>query len=132
MRGRLFIVLAVGALTSAPLFAHHGAAAFENGKPVTLKGTVKLWTYSNPHLLLTLDVKVDDGKVVEWIVETQAPNIMYPAGYRKDSFKSGDEVTVVADPVKNGLPIGRIRTVTLASGWTLGGTESTPIPPAGK
>ena len=132
MRGRLFIVLAVGVLMSAPLFAHHGSAAFENGKTVTLKGTVKLWTYMNPHCLLTLDVKGDDGNVVQWIVETQAPNIMYPAGYRKDSFKFGDEVTVVVDPVKNGLPIGRIRTATLASGWTLGGIESTPIPPPGK
>ena len=132
MRGKLFFVLAVGTLMSAPLFAHHGSAAFENGKPVTLKGIVKGWTYQNPHCLLTLDVKGDDGTVVQWIVETQAPNIMYPAGYRKDSFKFGDGVTVVADPVKNGLPIGRIRTVTTASGWTLGGIESTPIPPAGK
>src|SRR5437588_696737 len=101
MRGKLFFVLVVGALMSAPLFAHHGSAAFENGKPVTLKGIVKGWTYQNPHCLLTLDVKGDDGTVVQWIVETQAPNIMYPAGYRKDSFKFGDGVTVVADPVKN-------------------------------
>jgi len=130
MRGRLAIVLAL--LMSAPLLAHHGSAAFENGKTVTLKGTVKSWTYMNPHCLLTFDVKGDDGKVVQWIVETQAPGIMYPAGYRKDSFKAGDEVTVEANPVKNGLPIGRIVHVLTASGWTLGGINDTAIPPKGK
>ena len=130
MRGRLAIVLAL--LTSAPLLAHHGSAAFENGKTVTLKGIVKSWTYMNPHCLLAFDVKGDDGKVVQWIVETQAPGIMYPAGYRKDSFKAGDEVTVEANPVKNGRPIGRIVHVLTASGWTLGGINDTAIPPKAK
>ena len=129
MSGRLVIVLAMGVALSIPLSAHHGSAVFENGKTVTLRGTVKSWTYANPHCLLTFDVTGDEGKVVQWIVETQAPGIMYPAGYRKDSFKFGDEVTVVANPVKNGLPIGRIVTVVTASGWTLGGINDTAIPP---
>jgi hypothetical protein len=117
---------------SVPLFAHHGGAAFDIGKSVTLKGTVTQWVYSNPHLLLTLDVKGEDGTVVRWLVETQAPNIMYPAGYRKDSFKPGDEVTLTVEPVKNGRPIGRIQKVVLANGTTLGGINSVPIPPAGR
>jgi len=132
MRGRLVIVLAVGVLLSVPLFAHHGGAAFDIGKSVTLTGTVTQWVYSNPHLLLTLDVKGEDGTVVKWLVETQAPGIMYPAGYRKDSFKPGDEVTVTVEPVKNGRPIGRIQKVVLANGTTLGGINSVPIPPAGR
>jgi hypothetical protein len=131
MRGRL-VVTVLTVLMSTPLLAHHGSAAFESGKTATLKGTVKSWTYLNPHCLLTLDVKGDDGKVVQWIVETQAPGIMYPAGYRKDSFKAGDEVTVVANTVKNGLPIGRIVSVVTASGWTLGGINDTAIPPKDK
>ncbi len=132
MRGRLVIVLAVEVVMSAPLFAHHGSAAFDNGKAAILKGTVAQWVYSNPHCLLTVDVKGEDGTVVRWIAETQAPSIMYPAGYRKDSFKVGDQVTVNVEPVKNGLPIGRIREVVLADGTTLGGTNSVPIPPKGQ
>jgi hypothetical protein len=132
MRGTLVIVLAVGVLTSAPLFAHHGSAAFDNGKTAILKGTVAQWVYSNPHCLLTVDVKGEDGTVVRWIAETQAPNIMFPAGYRKDSFKVGDEVTVSVEPVKNGLPIGRIREVVLANGTTLGGIGSVPTLPKGQ
>ena len=132
MRGALVIAVAVATFMSASLSAHHGSAAFDNGKVVMLKGAVVQWVYSNPHCLLTLDVKGDDGTVVRWIVETQAPNVMYPAGYRKDSFNVGDEITVNAEPVKNGRPIGRIREVTLADGTTLGGIGSVPVPPKAK
>ena len=56
--------------------------------------------YSNPHCLLKLEVKGEDGKVVQWIAEGQAPNVIFPGGYRKDSFKAGDQVTVTVEPVK--------------------------------
>ena len=82
---------------------------------------MKEWLYSNPHCLLKLDVKDESGKVVPWIAETQAPAVMYPAGYRKDSFKPGDEVTVTVDRAKSGQPVGRIRQVILANGTKLGG-----------
>jgi hypothetical protein len=131
MRGTLVIAAAVG-IMSASLSAHHGSAAFDNGKVVILKGAVVQWVYSNPHCLLTFDVKGDDGTMVRWIAETQAPNVVYPAGYRKDSFKVGDEVTVNVEPVKNGRPIGRIREVVLTDGTTLGGVGSVPIPPKDK
>jgi hypothetical protein len=132
MRGSLVIATAVGMFMSAALSAHHGSAAFDNGKVVILKGAVVQWVYSNPHCLLTFDVKGDDGTVVRWIAETQAPNVVYPAGYRKDTFKVGDEETVNVEPVKNGRPIGRIREVVLTDGTTLGGVGSVPIPPKDK
>ena len=84
-----------------PGAAHHGAAAYEVGKKVVLKGTVKQWIYSNPHCLLTLEVTGEDGQVVQWIVEGQAPNVVFPAGYRKDTFTFGDKVTITVEPVKN-------------------------------
>jgi len=115
------VTIAFGALAPGPLFAHHGSAAFDSGKTLTLKGSVKEWLYSNPHCLLKLDVKDENGKVVPWIAETQAPAVMYPSGYRKDSFKPGDEVTVTVEPVKSGQPFGRIRQVTLANGTKLNG-----------
>jgi hypothetical protein len=121
MRSRLVVfALAVGLLMSVPLVAHHGSAAFDIGKRVTLKGTVKEWTYLNPHCLLTLVVTGDDGRVVQWVAETQAPNVVFPAGYRKDSFKPGDQVTILLEPVKNGRPIGRILQAVLANGKSLG------------
>ena len=122
-------VAALGLLISVPVSAHHGAAAFDVGKRVVLKGTVAGWVYSNPHCLLSLDVMGEDGKVVRWIAEGQAPNVVYPVGYRKDSFNFGDQVTVTVEPVKNGRPMGRILAAVLADGTTLGVANSSGAPP---
>ncbi len=106
------------------LYAHHGSAAFDTGKTVVLKGVVKEWLYSNPHCLLRLEVTDADGKVVLWIAEGQAPNTIFPAGYRKDSFKAGDQVTITVEPVKENLPMGRILQAVLADGKVLGRASS--------
>jgi Family of unknown function (DUF6152) len=126
MRTALLVlfVAAVGGFATVPLSAHHGAAAYDVGKKVVLKGTVKEWIYSNPHCLLTLEVTGEDGQVVRWIVEGQAPNVVFPAGYRKDTFTFGDQVTVTVEPVKNGRPMGRILSAITADGKTLGAANS--------
>lgn len=129
MSGRPVVVLAFVVALSMPLLAHHGAAAFDTGKKVVLKGTVKEWVYSNPHCLLRLEVMGDDGKVVSWVAEGQAPNVIFPAGYRKDSFKAGDQVTITVEPVKNGQPLGRILQAVLADGKTLGVASSAGAAP---
>jgi hypothetical protein len=117
----ILFALTVGVLTVLPLFAHHGGASILSGKTATLKGTVKAWLWSNPHCLLTFDVKGEDGKVVEWVGETQAPSSIYSSGYRKDSFKPGDVITITLEVVKSGAPNGRIARAVLADGTTLGG-----------
>ena len=134
MRNKLAVLLAlaIGLVVAAPLFAHHGAASFESGKAVVLKGTVKEWLYSNPHCLLTLEVKGEDGKTVEWIAETQSPAVMYPAGYRKNTFKVGDVVTVKVEPVKSGRAAGRIVTAVTADGTQLGELNSQSRPAGGE
>lgn len=118
------LAVAVGLVTPWVAFAHHGGAAFDNGKTAVLKGTVVEWIYSNPHCLLRLDVKGEDGKVVQWIAEGQAPNVIFPGGYRKDTFKVGDAVTVTVEPVKNNEPMGRILQTVLANGKVLGRASS--------
>jgi hypothetical protein len=122
MRNRilpLFIAMAGFLSVSVPLVAHHGTAAFDTDKPLTMKGTVTEWAWSNPHCLLQFDVKDDNGQVVHWIAETQNPVTMVNGGWSKQSFKPGDEITLTVIPVKNGKPIGRIKTVVLANGKTL-------------
>jgi hypothetical protein len=106
-------------ITSVPLVAHHGAAQFDVGKKVMVKGTVTEWFWSNPHCFLRFDAPGADGQVVHWAVETQSgPNIL-PQGFSKQSFKVGDEVTVTLEPVKNGRPMGRLLQVVLPNGSTL-------------
>jgi len=122
MRSRHIMGFAVAVcllIVSVPLFAHHGGAAFDVGKRITKKGTVTEWFWANPHCFLSFDVKEDNGQVVRWIVETQAPPNIVPIGFSKQSFKPGDEVTVTLEPVKNGRPLGRLLQVVLPDGKTL-------------
>jgi hypothetical protein len=106
---------------SVPVFAHHGYAAYDTDRKVTLKGTVTRWIWSNPHCLLQLDVTDDSGHVVHWIMETENPSTMTRGGWTDKSIKTGDQITVNALPVKNGNPVGRIIDVLLASGQRLAG-----------
>jgi Family of unknown function (DUF6152) len=115
----LFVVTLAFTVPAMSLLAHHGAAAFDTSKTLTLKGTVTQWIWANPHCLLRFDVAGKDGEVVHWIAETQNPVTMTNGGWSKFSFKPGDKVTVALQPVKNGLPAGRIMTVILPNGNTL-------------
>ena len=117
-------VVAVFAI-AVPLTAHHGAASFDSGKEVTLKGTVTEWIWSNPHCFLKFDV-TDAGGTKSWMVETQNPTDMSRRGFARTSFKPGDQVTVIVEPLKNGLPVGRIKSVTLAGGQTLVAIAAAP------
>ena len=115
-----FITTFLGLLTiSVPLLAHHGAAAYDTAKKITVKGTVTEWFWANPHCFLRFDVTDDKGNVAHWAAETSNPSDMVHLGWSKQSFKPGDEVTVTVEPVKNGLPIGRIEQVALANGQIL-------------
>ncbi len=69
MRRKLLAGLALAAgvlIMSVPLFAHHGNAAFDTSKKLTLKGTVTEWVWANPHCWLKFDVKNDKGEVTHW------------------------------------------------------------------
>jgi len=122
-----------GLLTvSVPLFAHHGAAAYDTAKKITVKGTVTEWFWANPHCFLKFDAKDDNGNDLHWATETSNPADMVNLGWSKQSFKPGDEVTVTFTPVKNGAPVGRVEQVVLANGQILKArvvfksTDSTP------
>jgi hypothetical protein len=124
MRNKLAAILlaAVGLLAiSVPLFAHHGYAAYDTDHKVTLKGTVTRWIWSNPHCMIQLDVTDDSGHVVRWITETENPTTMTRNGWTDKSIKVGEQVTVIALPVKNGNPAGRILEVVLSDGQRLPG-----------
>jgi hypothetical protein len=123
--GACLAVLGVLAL-SAPVFAHHGTASFDTTKDLTLKGTVTDWIWANPHCFLKFDAKDDTGTVRNWAVEVSNPTDMTKRGWARSSFKVGDMVTVNLQPVKNGAPIGRLKTVLLPDGSTLGANGPAP------
>jgi hypothetical protein len=107
---------AVSLLTVAPLRAHHSGQTLFAETTSTLKGTVKSWLWSNPHCLLTFEAAGPDGQATQWVIELQAPNSIYPGGYRRTTFKPGDAVTVSFHPVRNGRPYGRLVSSVAADG----------------
>ena len=123
MKNKLLLVVALVTIVflgGAPVFAHHGNAALDVGKKVTVKGVVTEWLWANPHCWLKVDVKDDKGNVVNWVAETNNAADMMEKGWNSHSFKVGDEVTVTLEPVKNGKPAGKIIEVVLPTGQTLG------------
>ena len=106
-------------LGSTPIFAHHGTAAYDQQKQVTLKGTVASFEWTNPHCQIHLDVTGDKGEVVHWNFEAQPPNILIHAGWTKNTLKPGDQITLVGTAAKNGAAIGIIQKVELSDGQEL-------------
>jgi hypothetical protein len=124
---KMFAVVVGLLLLSVPLFAHHGAVAFDTTKKITMKATVVEWFWANPHCVLRFDVTNDKGDVEHWFAETSNPADMVNNGWTKGSIKAGDQIGITLMPVKNGKPIGRIVEVVLPSGQRLGsGFGQTP------
>ena len=105
----------------APAFAHHSPAAFEPQKTVTLVGTIKEFRWQNPHTWIELFVPNEKGEQVLWNVELTSPTYLIRSGWKSNTLKPGDKVTVVGRPLRSGEPGSAIFTsVTLADGRTLG------------
>jgi hypothetical protein len=120
MRTKLSVVVAgVGVLLTAavPAVAHHAfAAEFDANRPVTLKGKVTKVEWTNPHIWIFVDVKGDDGTVVNWAVEGGAPNALYRRGFNKNSLQAGTEVRMEGYRAKDGSTKINGRTMVLADG----------------
>ena len=122
MKLKFLMCVALGvSIFSLPLFAHHGNAAYDTGKSVTLKGTVTQYVWAFPHCMLQLEVRDDHDQVVQWTAETENPSSMIHFGWTRQSMKPGDQITVTVVPGKNGKPIGRIIELVLSNGKKLGG-----------
>ena len=123
MRTTLVFALAatVGlGLAVAPLLAHHSfAAEFDGSKPMDLMGTVTKVDWVNPHSWIYIDVKSDDGTVANWGLETGPPNVLYRGGWRRDTVKPGDAITVHGFVAKDGSHTLAARQITTPDGRKL-------------
>jgi Family of unknown function (DUF6152) len=109
-----------------PAFAHHSFAMFEREKFANVSGVVKEYEWTNPHVWIHIMVPNAQGKDVEWSFEMQSIAQDSRAGWRPDSVKPGDKVTVEYHPLKDGSRGGQLTAAVLASGKRLG-----PPPPDG-
>lgn len=114
-------VLILAAVVVLPLgqsaIAHHSFdAEFDRAKPVTLKGSVTKVEWGNPHIWIFIDVKDENGTLSNWGVEGGAPNALFREGWRKDSVKLGDTLTVEGNRAKDGSLRANANRVTLPDG----------------
>jgi hypothetical protein len=107
MRNKFLLLVAVVVSMTVPLFAHHGNAAYDYEKKVTVSGVVTQYIWANPHCWLKFDGKDDKGQVQHWVVEASNPPDQTREGWTYESFKPGDQVTITMIQAKNGEPIGR-------------------------
>ena len=118
---------------AAPASAHHSFAMFDQTKTVTLKGTVKEFEWNNPHVWLRITV-VDQasGKPVQYALEMGSVRRSMIDGWKQDSVKPGDAVTVTLHPMKDGSRGGMYLSTELSGGQHFGRTGPAvglPTPP---
>ena len=108
-----------------PAAGHHSfIAEFDDKQPVKLAGTVVKFEFMNPHSWIHLDVKNPDGTVVRWAVETGSTNALFRRGWRKDSLRAGDHITVDAFRARDGSNTANANTVRLPDGRQVSGASS--------
>lgn len=103
-----------------PALAHHSFANFDLNKEIAVAGTVKEVQFTNPHVWLQVMVPDGKGSQTEWSIEAGAPGMLLRTGWKPNTLKTGDAVTVVTHPAKNGEANGSLIRVTLPDGRTLG------------
>ena len=117
---KLVIALAGGATLAAPapVLAHHSFAMFDAQHPEQVVGIVKSWQFTNPHSWLQL-VILRGGQPVLYSVECGSPVTLIRRGWSYTSFRVGDKVTVVVNPLKSGANGGSMVRAIMANGQTL-------------
>jgi hypothetical protein len=94
-----FVLVCTLSPTAAPsALAHHSAAAFDTQQQVKTTGTITEYSYRNPHIYITLQVKKADGSTVALEVELGAASVLNGLGFNRDSIAVGEVVTVVGNP----------------------------------
>lgn len=114
-----FIAVAAG-LYAVPALAHHSFAMFDHEKTISVSGTLKEFEWTNPHAWLHI-VAVDpaSGKNVDWSFEMGSVGQISAQGWRADSVKPGDKITITGHPLKDGSRGGQYRSVTFADGRSI-------------
>jgi hypothetical protein len=131
MNFKAFCLTAVAAFAPAvPAFAHHSFAMFDADKTVTITGTVKEFEWTNPHAWLRVMVQDQTaGKPLQWALEMGSPGQQAGRGWKPDSVKPGDKVTITLHPLKDGSRGGQLLSAVLPSGQQLnnGGNRNNPL-----
>ena len=121
---RRFLMVGVGIglmMLGTSSQAHHSFAMFDAKQSLTLHGVVKEFRWTNPHVFIQL-LASDEGGVAagEWSIELTSPEHLVRAGWKPGTLKSGDRVTLVIHPIRDGSMGGQFVSGSAADGSPIG------------
>lgn len=110
----IFVSMLPGIL-ALPAYAHHSfPAQYDADKPVTLTGKVTRVEWTNPHIFIYIDVEDEDsGDVVNWALEMGGPNALLRLGWKRDSLKSDDVITVEGSLARDGSNLANATSIVM-------------------
>ncbi len=109
---------------AGPLWAHHGAAAYDMSKPVELKGAVVAqYRWINPHPLIVVEYKDEKGNTERWTTEMGSTPASELIGWSRTTLKPGDVITIYIWRSKTGATVGRLNKLVLADGTVMRDTQ---------
>jgi hypothetical protein len=123
------VLLAALFAAALPVTAHHSfPAQYDVDKPITLTGKVTKVEWTNPHIFIYIDVPdAAAGAAVNWALELGGPNALLRLGWKRDSLKEGDEITIEGSLARDGSKLVNARTITMvATGKTMLSGSSGP------
>ena len=125
----LGLAASVACALAAPALAHHSFAMFDSDKTLTMIGTVKEFEWTNPHSWLRVMIDDQSGKSLQWAIEMGSPAQQARVGWKPDSVKAGDKVSVTIHPLKDGSRGGQFMSAVLPNGQKLGngGQRNNPL-----
>ena len=106
MTRRAMLAVGLGVLFgfARKTFAHHSTAMYDMANPVTVKGTVKRFEWTNPHAFIFLEVKDEKAGLVEWEIELMSLNHLRSYGWIRTTAKAGDVISCTGGAAKSGAP----------------------------
>ena len=110
---------AAGLAGAGAAAAHHSFAMFDYQNQKTLAGTVVSFKWTNPHAFLDLSIPDGSGSAKHYLIECASPNVLTRIGWKFNTLKPGDKVTVLINPLKSGEPGGMLQEATLPDGRKL-------------
>lgn len=109
------LVISISAL------AHHGTSvSYDETKKITFKGTVTEFLFKNPHIQIYFDVKDERGDVQHWAAECGGVYYWSSFGFKRNSLKPGDQITITVSPSRAGTPLGVLYKLVMPDGKVMG------------
>ena len=115
-------------LASAALSAHHSfAAQYDATKPIEMRGTVTKVEWTNPHARIYIDVRDDTGQTANWNFEMASPNILVRNGWKQNTVRIGDRITVSGYLARKGEHMAIAGAVADATGKPIFASDPTDV-----